>query len=244
MSDDPFAGDVDDLDMDASGVNPDDLGKGGDRVDRDGDYHLEVSDVKARLSWDSTMKVKQADFRPGYGLTFTVLETVPGQSPAGSRHYVDIPLKDKGGASISEGTRNNNFRMGIGLGLLEEVDDGESKHIYLAGTLDTKIPHATWLKAKGKQCMAKIKLEKGGPKPLSPEAIKAGAVAGSAGNYNDRMQIPFNRVYPVDHPMFEGVPKNKEMLVLAGKSSTTTKQTPPPVEKKETVPPADDLSDF
>jgi len=211
-------GDEMNFDMDSTGVSGEDLGSGEGQVEKEGWYHWEIGDVSPELD-----KVKDNGkfTTPNIRFDMIVLETVEGQSPANSRLFHRMYLckvdKDSGDVSeISEGSKKNALRFGIGLGLLAEKEDGT---IVVAETLkdaktgaviaeagSTKIPTKLWLFAKGRQCVSKVALE-----------------ASENPAYKAAYKIPFSRVYPVDHPSVADVPKNAEMLELIGKGDLVKK---------------------
>ncbi len=76
------------LDLDAEGLEPDAMG-GGDFIDREGKYHLEISDAPFKSAAESFRKTN-----PEFQVRCVVLQSVQGQSPAGSVlfHHVEIPV--------------------------------------------------------------------------------------------------------------------------------------------------------
>ncbi|HWA99357.1 MAG TPA: hypothetical protein VG713_12730 [Pirellulales bacterium] len=230
-----------DYTMDTGEYTRDDLGGGGETVDKEGTYHFEITDVVKELDTTST---NGKDKSPCLRFDMLVLETVKGQSPAGSRHFHRVYVAGKGGTTISEGAKKNALRFGLGLGLLAEITKDDRTIIVDKLTGLPKIPLSLWDRAKGMQCIAKIKLDKGD------------------GKYDPKHEIPFSRVYQVNDPAVADVPKNAEALAMLGggtgagaesgsqaKAKTQSngdagaKQKTAPA--KQTVPPADDdLSDL
>jgi hypothetical protein len=231
--------------FDGGSFGQSDLG-GGDVVNKDGWYHMEVADVVLDLG---TLSDQGKPKSPSIRFDMTVLESVDKQSPAGSRHFHRIYVGASGGGPPAAGSIKSALRFGIGLGLLEtkEIDGREATVI--KGTNDTKIGSKLWLSAKGRQIVARI--EKGEEeKPV--EGRKP---------FPAKHEIPFGRVYQVDDPQVSEVPKNKQALALAGKTVSTATggvsggvkntTTTAPAAKKETPAPVaaaaaadDDLSDL
>lgn len=191
------------FEFDADGFSSEDLGGGS--VDKEGYYHFDISDVKNELE---TLSNKGNERSPCVAFTMTVLESVAGQSPAGSKHWHRVYMAAKGGAPASEGAIKNALRFGMGLGLLKEVEKDGRKCIVDAATGSTKITPATWANAKGKQCVAKV-------------VHKA-----AEGGFPEGYEIPFSRVYQVDDPAVKDVPKNRDALALIGKTSAAAGAPP------------------
>lgn len=222
-----------DFSLDGEGFSRDDLGPGGETIDKEGWYHLEVTDVKPDLE---VVNNKGGDKSPSICFHLLALQTVQGQSPAGSRHYHRIYVGAKGGAPPSDGAVKSALRFGLGLGLIAEIEKDGRPVMVDKSTGLTKMPVSMWLRAKGMQFVAKV-----GFKPAE-------------GKFPAGYEIPFGRCYQVDDPQVADTPKNKEALVMltkggsiaaVGKQSTTQGATQQKQETQEqTVPPDDDLSDL
>lgn len=234
-----------DYDVDTSGIGADDLSGGEGLIDKEGWYHLEIVEVKRELD---TLSDKGKPRSPHVRFDMVVLQSVDKQSPAGCRHFHKGYVAGPGGEPISDGSRKNLMRFGVGLGLLKVVEKDGQEIIVNAETGLTKIPLSMWDKAKNMQIIAPIKLKKGDA------------------NYGDSYEIPFGRVKQVDDPTVADVPKNAEALAMIGKANVPgavkpgekapsakappagggeKKEKAPPAEKKQAAPPPDDdISDL
>jgi len=190
-----------DFELDGGGVGSEDLGGAGS-IKQEGWYHFEVTDVVAELE---TVGKKGGEKSPSVRLDLTVLETVKGQAAAGAKHYHRLYVGAKGGGPAADGSRNNVLRFGLGLGLLKEVETDGRHSIVDAVSGSASINMATLLRAKGMQCCAKIELQKD-----------------DTGKYGDKYEIPFSRVYTVDHPEVAKVAKNKAALAMIGKGAAAS----------------------
>jgi hypothetical protein len=114
--------------MDASGVSREDLGGG--TVDKEGWYHFEIDDVKNDLG---KLNDKGDPRSPCIVLQMTVLESVKGQSPAGSKLFHRIYVGSKDGPP-AEGAIKSACRLGVGLGILVLKTIG-----------DKDVPVSSWL---------------------------------------------------------------------------------------------------
>ena len=83
----------DDYAFDGGSYGQSDLGSG-DQINKDGWYHCEVSDVVLDLD---TLSHQGKSKSPSIRFDLTVLETVTGQSPAGSRLFHRIYVGGNGG---------------------------------------------------------------------------------------------------------------------------------------------------
>lgn len=212
-----------DFELDTEGMSGDEVDTSRDQVDKEGWYHFEIADVVNELD---TLTDSGKEKTPCVRFDLLVLETVEGQSPAGSRHYHRIYLAGKGGGPPSEGAKKMALKFGLRLGLLKETEEGS---IVTADSNKTRFGVALWHLAKGKQIIAAIKCEKG------------------TGGFQDRYQIPFNEIFMVDDARVAHVPKNKDALALIGKQVTPA----PPAAKSaggetasQPVGGTDDFSDL
>ena len=194
----------DDFVMDGQGVSQDDLGGGA--LDREGWYHFEIVDVVPEL--DPLSKKSGKDKTPAVRFDMVVRKTVEGQSPDGTKHYHRVYVGGKGGEQIADGSRNSAMRFGLGLGLLREVEIAGQKSIVDVATNTPRITIATWRRAKGCQCVAKISKE-------------------SDPKFGDKYQIPFGRVYRPDDPSVKDVPIDQDVWQLA-ENFTPTPPGPSP----------------
>ena len=182
------------FDLDASDINPEDLTRGGEKIDKEGWYHLEVRSVKP----DFEMTNKKGEERsPRVSFELVCLETVPGQSPAEFRHFHAVYLRSKTGTDVDPYVKRSAINFGIGLGLLEVKAIGDVEKVVVKGTNDTKIPASLWANAQGRQICCKLVMQ------------KEGKFAGS-------LEIKDGRVYHPADPMVSEVPKNAQALKNAG----------------------------
>jgi hypothetical protein len=207
MSDEWGQSAVEDFAMDASEISPSDLG-GGDVIDKEGWYHLEVVDVKNEFD---LLSDKGKEKSPCVVLTCNVLETVKGQSPAGSKYFHRIYVASKGGGAPAEGAVKSALRFGVGLGLFFVIEKDGREFIVDGSTGSFKIMASTWQRSAGVQFVAKIKLEKSDD-PKFP----------------DKYTVPFGRAYDPRDPAVADTPKNKEALKMAGYLDT---KWPEPIAK-------------
>lgn len=234
----PQAGDGSGFDdgfsFDANEVNADENEKGG-WLDKEGQYHFEITDVLF-----DTSKNKGT---PYVELRLTVLHTIPGQSPEGS--------KFSHSSYLSEGARGMTTLLGHRIGALRMVPTGELNakgeptHRYVdAKTNATAITKATWLAVKGGQFVGVVRLQK----------ERTDKVTGQV--YEAKLELNGSKCWPVDHQEVADVPKNLQAMKLIGKTSAkplaaapapaaSSKPAPTktaPAASKPAVP--DDLSDL
>ncbi len=229
-------GEDQDFAFDGSEYSRDDIASG-DSVDKEGWYHFEVVNVKNELD---TLGDGGKEKSPCIVLTMNVLETVKGQCPAGSKYFHRVYVAAKGGAAPKEGAVKSALRFGLGLNLLEAMEKDGREVIVDAATKSTRIPASIWQRAMGRQCIAKIVLEKSD----NPQ-------------FKDKYAIQFGRAYHPLDPSVADVAKNKEALAMLGGQGAPA---PPPDKSKSAgnqqlkqqtqapakpAPPADDdLSDL
>jgi len=208
--------DFENYDMDSEGTTSDEVDKSKDQVDKEGWYHFEIADVVNELD---TLSDNGKEKTPAIRFDMAVLETVGGQSPAGSRHYHRLYVGGRGGGPPSDGARKMALKCALRLGLLVDRDG----KIVDPTTGLTKFGISLWHRAKGMQCVANIKLEKG------------------EDGYADRYQVPFNEFFQVDDPKVASVPKNMAALELTGKGESRSGQQKPPESGTAGI---DDLADL
>lgn len=222
----------DDFAFDGSGTGAADVNKGGG-IRREGWYHFDIIDVVPKLDMQNA---GGNDISPCVEFHMSVLRSVEGQAVEGTNHVHRIYVGSKGGGAPSDGSRTLALRFGLGLGVLKEKKVGEELSIVDAATGEAKINMATWKRAIGHQCVAKIELEKS-----------------KNTDFADKYVIPFGRVYRPDDPSVADTEIDKEAWSLAANHSS---QQPPPADVKGTakpsptppatpaVDPVDDLSDL
>lgn len=215
--------------FDGEGVGEDDLGKS-QIVNKEGWYHLECSGMSEELD---PINDKGEEKSPSLRFELTVLETVAGQSPAGTKQYHSVWMAAKGGAPATKGSRDSALRFGIGMGVLKLVTEGENSKVVDAETGSTRITIDTFKKIVGKQTIAQIVY-----KPAD-------------GKFKEGYEIPFGRCYRPDDPYVDTVPKSVAALEAAGiKASPGSRAKTPPGgtkaqgsarnEKKDPPPVSDD----
>lgn len=241
-----------DYSFDSSEHTKDDLYGGGEMVAVEGWYHFEVSDVKPDLD---LFKSNGEPKTPCVVFSLTVLESVEGQSPAGSRLFHRVYLAAAGGGAPAEGTIKSGLLFAVGLGLMEfrDVDGREVAFDLKSGK--SRLDWKRYLDAKSSQIVAHVQWSK------EEEGSK----------YKKKLEIPFGRCYQPDDPNVPpNVSLNADALALIGKSpanrkagadkktatnkpankqadkSTAQQQPPQQQQTKKAPPPAadDDLSDF
>lgn len=168
--------------LSGEGVSVSELGVGG-VVDHEGWYHLECTEVTPETQ---TTNKKGAPRTPSVAFEFCVLQSVDGQSPAGSRLWHRIYFSDK------EGSRKAAFVFGLGMGVLKIM----GHNVVDAQTGETRITMATWRACQGRQVIARVVHEKG------------------TGGYEGKYAIPFGRVFGVRDPAVAHVPKNHDAIAL------------------------------
>lgn len=222
----------DDFELDGSEFSGDDLGGGG-TVDKEGWYHFEVAEVTPELN---TLSDGGKEKSPAIRFNMSVLAGPQGGSPVRSMHFHRIYLAGKGGAPAAEGAKKSALRFGLGLGLIREVEHQGKRYLVDTETNQPKITRATWDRAKGRQCVAKVVCE-------------------HDEKYGDRFQIPFGRVYHPDAPEVTSCPKDEESVKLyramTGAPTPGVKPSTPPQQTKteHPTPPTegnvgDDLADL
>ena len=229
--------DDDGFSYDANEVDADDNEKGG-WLDKEGQYHFEVTDVLFETS--------KQKWTPYIEFRLTVLHSVPGQSAEGSKFSHSCYL--------SEGARGMTSLFGNRIGALKMVPTGETdekgqpRHKYVdAKTNATAITKATWLAAKGNQFIGLVVLRK-------ERTDKA-----TGQKFDAKLEVNGSKSWPVDAQEVADVPKNLQAMKLIGKVSAkpitptppihpaaASTKAKPPVAKPAVATPAtdDDLADL
>ena len=192
--------DIDEKELDTSGV-----------LDQEGWYHFEVTKVDLHLG---LLDENGKDNTPHINVTCKSLNSVKGQSPAGSVLWHKIFIGAKGGGPAKQGAIDSMFRFGVGVGLLKWTTksnpDGTSKNVLvLASTGSTKVPPAVWKTIVGAQFIAQVQKEK----------------QQEGSNYKPQFKIPMGKAYRPDHPDVSHVQKNVEALEAIGIKVSTTAPT-------------------
>jgi hypothetical protein len=216
---------MDGYEMDAGNVNADELGGGGDMVNKIGNYHFEVSDVVADLDTVNSRSGKAKS--PSIRFDLLVLHSVDKQSPAGSRMFHRIYVGAAGGGPPKEGAIKSALRFAIGLGLAREEEIEGVKRVVCNATNTTRFPLTAWLAAKGKHLMAKVIEEK-------QDEHSSG---------EPRFVIPFGRCYQPSDELVADWPKNVDLLVAAGyklppQGGAAAPKQPPQQQQKTPPKPA------
>lgn len=194
---------AEDFSFNSEGVDPDKVERGGGLVDKEGMYHVEISDVELDLKMlkESGKNAGSAN-TPSVCFHLLVLHSVDGQSPEGAQHFHRIYLRAAGGGAASEGALGLAMKFASRLGLVVAKDVDGRKVFVDPQTGTTKIPVSLWERAKGMQAIVQVKFEKSD----NP-------------NFKDSYKIPFSEVYQVDDPRVAKVPKNAVALAMIGKKS-------------------------
>lgn len=195
-------GDGEDWDLDGESFGEGDLKKGGTKtIDKEGRYHLEVSDVTPELD----VCDKDGHPRsPSVLFLMTVLKSVPDQSPEGYRLFHRIFLKSRDGAPPSDTAIKSALKLGVALGLLECVEiDGRSITVAKL-TKSPKIPVKLWGEAKGRQVIGRVKYEP------------------PTGDYKGKYAVPFGDFWHVSDPEVAEVPKDEDALAAIGVKAVST----------------------
>lgn len=209
----------DDYELDGSEVDGDDL-VGGDQVDQEGWYHLEIADVVPELD---TVSDSGREKTPAVRFDCVVMQSVKGQSPQGSRLFHRIYVAGKGGGPPADGAIKSALRFGLGVGLLKQIEQDGKKITVDAVTNSPKINSETWKRAKGLHFVAKVNKE-------------------VDEKYGDKFQIPFGRCYRPSDPAVAKVPKNKEALAMAESAPASQAEQPP--QAAHAASDMDDLADL
>lgn len=192
--------DIDEKELDTSGV-----------LDQEGWYHFEVTKVDLHLG---LLDENGKENTPHINVTCKSLNSVKGQSPAGSVLWHKIFIGAKGGGPAKQGSIDSMFRFGVGVGLLKWTTksnpDGTSKNVLvLASTGSTKVPPAVLKTIVGAQFIAQVQKEK----------------QQEGSNYKPQFKIPMGKAYRPDHPDVSHVQKNVEALEAIGIKVSTTAPT-------------------
>lgn len=219
----PAAGVSEDFCFDSSSTTEEDIRSDG-FIDIEGFYHLEISKVELNLS---LLTAEGAEQTPHIKVYMKVLQSVPGQSPAGSILSHQIYVASKGGEPAKKGSIDSMYRFGIGIGLLKWSNVGGKVVPVLASNNSTKIPVSAWNTAVGLQTIAKVTKEKGNNRGGSNQQQgQDGEPQGKT--YADRFVIQMGRCHRPDDPEYSHVPKNVEAMKALG-------MTAPPMPQKAGV---------
>jgi len=216
------AGISEDFVFDSSETTEDDVRADG-FLDLEGMYHFEIVKVTLHLG---LLDDDGKENTPHIDVLMRVLQSVPGQSPAGSMLTHKIYVASKGGLPAKKGSIDSMYRFAIGIGLMKwHVCQDGVKRIVLAKTLSTKIPVTAWRDAVGLQTIAKVTKEKSNQQaqPANQQGQTAGEGEEPVRRY-DRFQIQMGRCFRPDDPDYAHVPKNFEAMKAIG-------LTPPVVGK-------------
>lgn len=191
------------------GCDPDDIQRGG-WIDREGNYHFEVSDVKVNTEEGKT---------PHLEFALTVLHSVNGQCAEGSKFTHRMYLTDK------EGGIRMNTLFGLRTGALlakptgEKDQKGNPKHIAVdPKTGTTRVTLATWQAIKGSQFVGQVKTGK--------------PYTGADGKERSRLELQIGKCYPVDAEEVADVPKNVQAMKVIGKKPFEKPKSAPPAASK------------
>jgi hypothetical protein len=186
-------------------------------VEKPGKYHFEVTLAEYRLD---TVDKGGHHAAPHVLVALTVIHTVPGQSPEGSRFLVNLFVAGKGGGPREKWQTEQTINLLEGFGLVTRKDglliDPEN------GT--TKLNWKTWAsRLRGMQVIADVKMSKPDPERTNPQTGKP---------YDPRPELGYGRgVYQVTDPKVKDVAKNtvalNAWLAATGRWHAAGLATPP-----------------
>lgn len=203
------------LDLDAEGVDPDSMG-GGDFIDKEGKYHLEISDAPFKTAAESFRKSN-----PEFQVRAVVLQSVQGQSPMGSVlfHHVELPIASDHDKLVGKAQAPLfgiklaalcNFCIACGV-----LEKREGK-VFDPETKSTKLNHKTLGdRLKGKQFIGKVvkrMWEKNGEQVIDNKTGQPG--------FSFELD-PYHPATAVDDPANYGVPMDLAALEAIGKKRAT-----------------------
>lgn len=210
-----------DQEFDTSDTTEKDLESGG-MVDLEGGYHFEVDKVEFNLGLLSDDGKEQS---PHLLVTCTVLESVKGQSPAGSKLFHRIYVAQKDGSPAKKGSIESMERFASGVGVMRWADVGGQRRLVSSLTGKTALKLREFTGAVGKQFCGFVKKE-----------------ASNDPKYKDkpRYVLPMGRAYHPAHPDVSHVPKNADALRAGGYLSNDPPTQPTAVkpDPKPTTSPA------
>lgn len=182
--------DDDDYSFSGAGKSAKDV-QGSDLVDRPGFYHMELTGVVPDFSGVNRRgqeRTKHVRF------DFTVVHSVNGQSPQGSRYF----HKHWVGTKNPEWEQDAALKLAMGLGVAKEVKNPDgTAEIVDSETGSTAMTLATFKRAVGNQAIVKLVLEKDN-------------------DGKERITCPYTSVYRPDDPRVRDVPKDIDALEGAG----------------------------
>lgn len=186
-------------------------------VEKPGKYHFEVTLAEDRLD---TVDKGGHHTSPHVLVALTVIHTVPGQSPEGSRFLVNLFVAGKGGGPREKWQTEQTINLLEGFGLVTRKEglliDPEN------GT--TKLNWKTWAaRLRGMQVIADVKMSKPDPERTNPQTGKP---------YDPRPELGYGRgVYQVTDPKVKDVPKNvvalNAWLAATGRGQAAGLANPP-----------------
>lgn len=215
-NDSGFEDSVPDIDLDMDGIDPDAFG-GGEFVDREGKYHCEISGAPFKTAAQSFRKTS-----PELQVRMVVLQSVQGQSPAGSVlfHHLEFPTADDHNKLVGK-TQTPLFgiklrglcELGVACGVFLKKDG----KVIDPETGGTKINTKTLGdRLKGKQVVVNVKgrlwLEGDGSPRIDQKTGKQGVSFEPA---------QYGAFSAVDDPANYGVPMNGAALAAIGKKQAT-----------------------
>lgn len=190
----------DDFEFDTSDASESDLATGG-VVDKDGNYHFRCEKVDFNLGLLADDGVTPQT--PHVKFTLVVLESVKGQSPAGSRLWHDVYVAQKDGSPAKKGSKDSMDRFCLGLGLMRWAEvNGERKLVSVATGL-TKFKLKEMADAVGRHVCAPVKKDRPSDDPRFKDR-------------DPRFSIPMGRAYHPLHPDVNGWQKNTAELIADG----------------------------
>ena len=189
---------LDTFEFDAGDADPEKIGGRG-TVDKAGKYHFEIIDVKPDLA---TVSDNGNPKTPSVNFTLRVLESAPGQSPAGSLAWHRLYVGEKGGGPPKQGSFDAMIDFMVAIGRLKKVTEGGVTKFVNPDTGTAKFTLQHLVVAKGDQFVGHMKREQ-----------KKDAHGNKIDDYEIR--LPFSGgTFRLDDRSVSDVPKNRDAAEL------------------------------
>lgn len=190
-------GNVDFDDFEGFDTDPFDMNevRSGDTVDKEGEYHFEVTEVVPELGTVKSKDNSKAN-TPHVKFVCTVMQSVKGQSPEGSKFYHRVFFASKEGGEPADFLKEQALLFGVATQVLREVEVN-GKLVCVDTNGEKKLHPRTFAQAKGKQFIGVVK----------------------RGQKTDKYPNPGLEMRKFFHPedaQVEDVPKNRQALQMAG----------------------------
>lgn len=184
---------ADDFEFDTSATDPDKVGGRG-TVDKVGKYHFEVVECKDE---PDTVNDKGKSRSPSVNYTLRVLESVPGQSPAGSVTWHRCYYRASGGGAPPQGSVDGMVDWLLAVGIFREVKGPDGSRQFInPRTGNTKFNKSDLLRCKDEQLIGNVKIKKDE-------------------QYGDKIELPMSGgAWRLDADAVADVPKNRDAAEL------------------------------